>query len=61
MVKDLAIPPFDERKRLHKRLGQLSREAHEAVDRDREITEIEAHINRLVAPLRRSDIGGADV
>jgi hypothetical protein len=51
VVKDLAIPPFDERKRLHKHLAQLSREAHEAVERNREITEIEAQINDAVEEL----------
>ncbi len=45
VVKDLAIPPFDEGQPTHQRLAELSREAHEAVDRNRDIADIEARLN----------------
>jgi hypothetical protein len=51
VVKDLAIPSFDEHDRLHKRLAQFSREAHDAVDLAREIADIEARINDAVEEL----------
>jgi hypothetical protein len=51
VVKDLAIPSFDDKKRTHRQLAQLSREAHEAVDRKRDIAELEANINAAVEEL----------
>ena len=51
VVKDLAIPLFDGKKRVHRQLAQLSREAHEAVGRKRDITGIEAEINDAVEEL----------
>ncbi|MBU4285541.1 MAG: hypothetical protein KKD76_01425, partial [Verrucomicrobia bacterium] len=51
VVKDLAIPPFDEHKRTHRRLAQLSSEAHKTVDCGREIADIEAQINDAVEEL----------
>lgn len=51
VVKDLAIPQFDERKRAHRRLAQFSRAAHETVGYGREIADIEAQINDAVEEL----------
>ena len=51
VVKDLAIPLFDDGKRVHRRLAQLSCDAHEAVDHDRGIADIEAKINDAVEEL----------
>jgi hypothetical protein len=51
VVKDLAIPRYDEGKRLHGRLARLSREAHAAVERNREIVDIEAQIDAAVEEL----------
>jgi hypothetical protein len=51
VVKDLAIPPFDEHEHVHRRLTQLSRDAHEAVDHGREIGNIETDIDNAAEEL----------
>lgn len=51
VVKDLAIPPFDEQHRLHERLAELSMEAHEAVARGRDTSEAELAINAAAEEL----------
>lgn len=45
VVKNLAIPQFDERKKLHARLAELSRQAHEETARGRQTASIEEQIN----------------
>ena len=45
VVKNIAIPRFDERQPTHRRLAELSRQAHEEVDRGHDIAEIEGQIN----------------
>lgn len=45
VVKDLAIPPFDEAKPAHTRMAELSRKAHAAVEHNRDIADLEAQID----------------
>jgi len=45
VVKNIAMPRFDERQATHRRLAELSRQAHEEVDRGHDIAEIEGQIN----------------
>jgi hypothetical protein len=51
VVKNLAIPRFDERKKIHARLAELSRQAHEEAERGRQTTAIEEQINIAVEDL----------
>ena len=51
VVRDLAIPLFDGKKRAHRELAQLSRNAHEAVARKRDTSDIEAKINSATEDL----------
>jgi len=51
VVKNLAIPLFAERTRIHRRLSGLSRQAHEGVRRDRDTAQIEEEINEAVEEL----------
>jgi hypothetical protein len=51
VVKDLAIPPFDKHAPLHRELAKLSRDAHDAVVRGRDIAHLEPQINDLIATL----------
>ncbi len=51
VVKNLAIPPFAEDTRIHRRLAELSRQAHEEVRRGRDTAQIEEEINEAVEEL----------
>jgi len=51
VVRNLAIPPFAERTRIHRRLAELSRQAHEEVRRTRDTVQIEGEINEAVEEL----------
>jgi hypothetical protein len=51
VVKNLAIPPFAEGARIHRRLAGLSHRAHEGVKRGRDTAQIEEEINEAVEEL----------
>jgi len=50
-VKPIAIPKFRASSRVHKRLAELSEEAHRRVARGAAIRDIDAEIDRLVESL----------
>jgi hypothetical protein len=51
IMENLAIPQFDSQDRLHKRLAELSIEAHNLVNRSRDISDVEEQINEVVRRL----------
>ncbi|MEW6685461.1 MAG: hypothetical protein AB1393_04565 [Candidatus Edwardsbacteria bacterium] len=50
-IKPLAIPQFDPNNKIHKKLAELSEEAHNHVKRDIDISDIEKEINSEVEKL----------
>lgn len=48
VMENLAIPKFDEKNKIHKKLSELSEEAHEKVKRNADITDIQNEINSEV-------------
>jgi hypothetical protein len=54
VVKNLAIPRFDERQKSHRRLAELSRRAHAAVDRGHGIADIDEELNAAAEELWNS-------
>ena len=51
VVKNLAIPKFDKHNKAHCKLAELSREAHDAVERGRAIDDVESAIDKAVEEL----------
>ena len=51
VVKNLAIPPFSSHTPIHRRLAELSRQAHEGVIPGRDTAQIEGEINEAVEEL----------
>ncbi len=51
VMSNLAIPKFNGNKKLHRRLAELSEEAHELVKKGKPIVEIEQKMNSLVEEL----------
>jgi len=51
VVKNLAIPPFAEHTRIHRRLSGLSRQAHEGVRKGLGTAKIEGEISEAVEEL----------
>ncbi len=51
VMQNLAIPPFDENNRLHRRLRELSQEAHGRVARGQGIEDVREQINQRVREL----------
>ena len=51
VVKNLAIPPYDARNKIHFKLSELSRKAHHGVERGHDISEFEEEINRTTEEL----------
>jgi hypothetical protein len=51
VVKNLAVPKFDKHQKAHCKLAELSREAHDAVERGRAIDDIERAIDKAVEEL----------
>jgi len=51
VMENLAIPKFDEKNKIHKKLSELSEEAHNKVKKSEDISDIESEINSEVKKL----------